>query len=168
MPGSIVVFNGGKPAEPAVNLKALHAKIGQLALESDFLEDAFQGRYVDRKKMIDRTHRLSVTQQARSLGISRGLGVLLAAAGIGRRPGADATAGRIASGAPVSGRSAAARRVAARGPYDRTQARFNADEAHGDRAAVPQAEHQASASTAPGVPVPALGRTNHEGAMAKW
>ena len=28
------------PSEPAVDLKALHAKIGQLALENDFLEGA--------------------------------------------------------------------------------------------------------------------------------
>ena len=33
---------GGEPsaAEPAIDLKALHAKIGQLALENDFLEGA--------------------------------------------------------------------------------------------------------------------------------
>lgn len=31
----------GKPSnEPPVDLKALHAKIGQLALDNDFLEDA--------------------------------------------------------------------------------------------------------------------------------
>jgi transposase-like protein len=36
-----LVFEGGtKPAEPPVDLKALHAKIGQLALENDFLEGA--------------------------------------------------------------------------------------------------------------------------------
>ena len=34
------VFENGKPAEPAVDLKALHAKIRQLALENDFLEGA--------------------------------------------------------------------------------------------------------------------------------
>jgi hypothetical protein len=28
------------PSEPPVDLKALHAKIGQLALENDFLEGA--------------------------------------------------------------------------------------------------------------------------------
>lgn len=33
---------GGEPStpEPAIDLKALHAKIGQLALENDFLEGA--------------------------------------------------------------------------------------------------------------------------------
>ena len=35
------VFGGAQaPSEPAVDLKALHAKIGQLALENDFLEGA--------------------------------------------------------------------------------------------------------------------------------
>jgi transposase-like protein len=35
------VFGGsGEPAEPAVDLKVLHAKIGQLTLENDFLEGA--------------------------------------------------------------------------------------------------------------------------------
>ena len=35
------VFGGNSaPAQPSVDLKALHAKIGQLALENDFLEGA--------------------------------------------------------------------------------------------------------------------------------
>jgi len=35
------VFAGGKPKpEDPVDLKALHAKIGELALENDFLESA--------------------------------------------------------------------------------------------------------------------------------
>lgn len=35
------VFGGSStPAQPPVDLKALHAKIGQLALENDFLEGA--------------------------------------------------------------------------------------------------------------------------------
>lgn len=33
-------FGGGDTAEPEVDLKALHAKIGQLTLENDFLESA--------------------------------------------------------------------------------------------------------------------------------
>lgn len=35
------VFNNGKtPKEPAIDVKALHAKIGELTLENDFLESA--------------------------------------------------------------------------------------------------------------------------------
>jgi transposase-like protein len=39
---SAAVFDGGlgKAGEPAVDLQALHAKIGRLALENDFLESA--------------------------------------------------------------------------------------------------------------------------------
>jgi len=35
-----VFGKGGGPAEPPVDLKVLHAKIGQLTLENDFLEGA--------------------------------------------------------------------------------------------------------------------------------
>ena len=35
------VFDKGGKSEPTVDLKALHAKIGQLTLENDFLETAF-------------------------------------------------------------------------------------------------------------------------------
>ena len=34
------VFGGGSKSEPPVDLKVLHAKIGQLTLENDFLESA--------------------------------------------------------------------------------------------------------------------------------
>ena len=35
-----VVFGEGHPREPVVDVKSLHAKIGQLTLENDFLEGA--------------------------------------------------------------------------------------------------------------------------------
>ena len=40
--GAADVFgrNGGKSAEPVVDVKSLHAKIGELTLENDFLEGA--------------------------------------------------------------------------------------------------------------------------------
>ena len=40
--GAVDVFGpgGGKAAEPVVDVKALHAKIGELTLENDFLEGA--------------------------------------------------------------------------------------------------------------------------------
>ena len=34
------VFSGAEPEQPAVDVKALHAKIGQLTLENDFLSGA--------------------------------------------------------------------------------------------------------------------------------
>ncbi len=40
--GAAGVFGagGGRAAEPAIDVKALHAKIGELTLENDFLEGA--------------------------------------------------------------------------------------------------------------------------------
>jgi transposase len=40
--GAADIFDGGAaaPAAPAIDVKALHAKIGELTLENDFLESA--------------------------------------------------------------------------------------------------------------------------------
>jgi transposase len=38
--GAASVFGGGAPTAPVVDVKTLHAKIGELALENDFLEHA--------------------------------------------------------------------------------------------------------------------------------
>ncbi|MFD2853457.1 IS3 family transposase [Eoetvoesiella caeni] len=58
--------------EPPVDLKVLHAKIGQLTLENDFLgKRAHQGGIAERKAMIDRTHALPVSRQAKLVGIAR-------------------------------------------------------------------------------------------------
>ena len=40
------IFNSGTKKEPEVDIKALHAKIGQLTLENDFLESALIKRGV--------------------------------------------------------------------------------------------------------------------------
>jgi len=40
------IFSSGKKEEPEVDIKALHAKIGQLTLENDFLESALIKRGV--------------------------------------------------------------------------------------------------------------------------
>ncbi|MGH8291508.1 MAG: IS3 family transposase [Steroidobacteraceae bacterium] len=72
--GAAGVFGGDPNAQtaPAVDLKTLHAKIGELALENDFLgRCAQQGRHAERKAMIDRSHELSVTRQAELLKLSR-------------------------------------------------------------------------------------------------
>lgn len=75
-------------AEPKIDVKTLHAKIGELTLENDFLSVArgprrdccpiarqgiaprCPGR--ERKKMIDRKAKLSQSRQVRVLGIGRG------------------------------------------------------------------------------------------------
>nr|WP_155006315.1 IS3 family transposase [Sphingomonas hengshuiensis] len=63
-----------EPAEPAIDVKTLHAKIGELTLVNGFfVRGARQSRTVaERKTMIDRSHALPVTRQVRELGISRG------------------------------------------------------------------------------------------------
>ncbi|WP_199823815.1 IS3 family transposase [Labrenzia sp. OB1] len=61
-----------EPAGPTVDVKTLHAKIGELTLENDFLgRSARQGGIAGRKEMIDREHKLSVVRQAKLLGFSR-------------------------------------------------------------------------------------------------
>ncbi|MFG6543421.1 IS3 family transposase [Sulfitobacter sp. M22298] len=73
--GATGVFGDGLKAvpEPVVDVKTLHAKIGELTLENDFLfRRARQGgSAAERKKMIDRTAKLSVGRQAKVPGISR-------------------------------------------------------------------------------------------------
>nr|WP_211609410.1 IS3 family transposase [Paraburkholderia haematera] len=68
------VFDAGNaaPAAPPIDVKVLHAKIGQLTLENGFFRKrAQQGGTAGRKAMIDRNHALPVTQQARLVGNSR-------------------------------------------------------------------------------------------------
>ena len=38
--GAAAVFSEGRPVEPPVDVKTLHAKIGEITLENDFLERA--------------------------------------------------------------------------------------------------------------------------------
>ena len=65
--------SGGGTAEPAVDVKSLHAKIGELTLENDFLEGALtKAGLLKRKAMIDREHDLPIVRQAEALNISRG------------------------------------------------------------------------------------------------
>ncbi|WP_170253628.1 MULTISPECIES: IS3 family transposase [Alphaproteobacteria] len=62
-----------EPAGPTVDVKTLHAKIGELTLENGFfVRCARQGGIAGRKEMIDRSHKLSVARQAKLLGFSRG------------------------------------------------------------------------------------------------
>ncbi|WP_461335870.1 IS3-like element ISRj2 family transposase [Bradyrhizobium liaoningense] len=71
--GAAGVFGHDKTsAETPVDLKALHAKIGELALENDFLfRRAHQGGPAERKAMIDRDHDLSIVRQAKVLKLAR-------------------------------------------------------------------------------------------------
>ncbi|MCQ0034545.1 IS3 family transposase [Burkholderia glumae] len=63
---------GAAPSEPPVDLRTLHAKIGQLTLENGFFrKHAHQGGIAERKEMIDRKHALPIAQQARLVGVAR-------------------------------------------------------------------------------------------------
>ncbi|MCB1507032.1 MAG: IS3 family transposase [Hyphomicrobiaceae bacterium] len=66
------MFGAVASAEPKTDLKEVHAKIGQQALEIDFLSSARQGRTAERKAMIQPAHELSIKRQAQLLDISRG------------------------------------------------------------------------------------------------
>ena len=74
--GATAVFGDGAKADaaPAVDLKVLHAKIGELTLANDFLAGALgkAGLLGERKTMIDRSHELPLAGQAKALGTSRG------------------------------------------------------------------------------------------------
>ncbi|UGX89689.1 MULTISPECIES: IS3-like element ISRj2 family transposase [Bradyrhizobium] len=71
--GAAGVFGHDKTsAETPVDLKALHAKIGELALENGFfVRRAHQGGPAERKAMIDRDHDLSIVRQAKVLKLAR-------------------------------------------------------------------------------------------------
>jgi hypothetical protein len=73
--GAAGVFGSGAAgtaSTPVVDLKVLHAKIGELALgERFFGRRAQQGRHAERKAMIDRGHKLALTRQAKLLKLSR-------------------------------------------------------------------------------------------------
>ncbi|MGV1832921.1 IS3 family transposase [Agrobacterium vitis] len=62
-----------EPTGPTVDVKTLHAKIGELTLENGFfIRSARQGGIAGRKEMIDHEHKLSIARQAKLLGFSRG------------------------------------------------------------------------------------------------
>jgi putative transposase len=63
----------GEHAGPAVDLTVLHAKTRELTLEIDLLDRRVrQSGFAERKAMIDRSHALPITRQAKVLNVSRG------------------------------------------------------------------------------------------------
>ena len=87
--GAAGVFGHGKSRsrDPApVDLKVLHAKIGELALENDFFgRRAHQGRHAERKAMIDRTTRSTDYRPGEGFEHQPGQRLLQAPAGLARR-----------------------------------------------------------------------------------
>jgi putative transposase len=60
------------PTEPPIDLKKLHAKIGEQALEIDFLEGVLKKLGLQPQKLIDDSLQISVSKQAQLLKVSRG------------------------------------------------------------------------------------------------
>ena len=88
--GAVDLFGPGSgkgPTTPPVDVKALHAKIGELTLENDFLEGALSKAGIsERKTMIDRDHALSDHQAGRGRRHCAQHGVLPAPPSVGGRP----------------------------------------------------------------------------------
>ena len=74
--GAAGVFGSKRHGEsqvPAVDLTVLHDKIRELTLEIDLLGRRIrQSGFAERKAMIDRSHALPITRQAKVLNVSRG------------------------------------------------------------------------------------------------
>src|SRR6478752_6418435 len=67
---------GSSPTEPVVDVKSLHAKIGELTLENGAHQGGFAERIALKARlrhdaMIDREHDLSIVKHAKALSISR-------------------------------------------------------------------------------------------------
>jgi transposase-like protein len=128
---------GNGAAQPAVDVKSLHAKIGELKLENDFLGGAFTKAG---KAMIDREHDLPITKQAEAPRISRGSVYYLP------RPVPEADIvmmrrlDRLHLEFPFAG-SRLARPAGRRGVQDRPPSREEANAADGDRGALSPSAH---------------------------
>ena len=108
-------FEGGAKSVKVVDLVPLHAKIGQLTLENDFLESALTKAGLLSAKLLNRSKSQTACDPAgqTAQGQPR-LGVLPAQAGECRRPGTHAPNRRVASEASVHGCAHAARPIGPR------------------------------------------------------
>ena len=105
--GATGVFGEAPKAEPepAINVKTLHATIGELTLENDFLSGALGPRRVCcRAQNDDRSHRTAQRQPpGHRAGDQPGSRLLHAAPGVRCRSEADAPDRQAAHGIPVRG-----------------------------------------------------------------
>ncbi len=79
---STIFDAAAEPAQPAVDVKALHAKIGQFTLQNEFFKGLAQDRVggpygpqggiAELKAMIDHSHHIPIKRQAELLAINRG------------------------------------------------------------------------------------------------
>ena len=90
-------------AQPAVDVKSLHAKIGALTLENDFLgRSAQQGGIAERKAMIDRGAQFADHQAGGRSAHQPWQRLLPAAPSTGSRPRNHAASRPAAFGVPFS------------------------------------------------------------------
>ena len=163
--GAADVFDGGSgsaPPAPAVDVKQLHAKIGELTLGERFFRGrAHQGGIAERKTMIDRGHALSVTKQAEVVGIARSTVYYLprpvSAEDLALMKQIDAAA----HGVPLRGCADVARPAGCQGEQGRPASCEDADAAHGDRGAVSASAHDEAGAGAQDLPVSAARARDH-------
>lgn len=65
------IFSRDRKPEQSPSVKDLHAKIGQMSMENDFISRARAHRRAERKAMIDKNEDLSLTRQCELLALSR-------------------------------------------------------------------------------------------------
>src|SRR6202789_1600122 len=155
--GAAGVFGHGRvEAVPApVDLKALHAKIGELALENDFLEGAQSD---DRQNARSPDFPPSEGSEHQP-----GRGLLPAPSGLAQRPARHAADRRTASGAPVRGRSHVARFSGPRGHCSRPPTCRDPNEAHGNRGDLSPTGYIETSTRSQDLPVSSTGRDGRAG-----
>ena len=131
---------GRRGAAHEREIERLHAKIGQLTVEHDFLaQEVRKMSAPDRRAMLDRDRPAAVGAAAMRAARRGALGRLSAgAAGERRRPGADAPDRRAVHALAVPRLAADDGDAAGRGAVGQPQARAAADAADGDRRAGPK------------------------------
>jgi transposase len=128
---------------PAVDVKSLHAKIGELTLENDsYKKRLLRGTGRLAVEQIRRTWRVACRSPGRPRrSMSAAAAFTTAAPGAGSRPRDHAKARPAASGAPLRGSADVERPFGCRGKQDRPPSRQDADAADGDRGAVSPSAH---------------------------
>jgi len=175
--GATGVFGDAPKAEPepTIDVKTLHAKIGELTLENDFLSGA---RRTARSAPLVRANRAGVCCRAqeddRSCGEAErqpsgpragdqpGSRLLQAAPGVGRRSEADAQDRQAAYGISVCRHSDATGSAGSGRVQRRAAARCcHADEAHGHRGPLPSVKHLETGAGAQDLPLSSAQAAHH-------
>lgn len=156
--GATGVFGDGPKAEPApvIDVKTLHANIGELALKNDFLSGALGTAGLLPSAKNDRSFSKAQHQPAGyRAGNQPGQRLLPTATGVGRRSETHAPDRQVAHGVPLCRWPDAVSSAGAGGIQGWSAARRHAHEAHGHRGTVSQAEHLQAGTLSQDLPLPA-------------